>query len=229
MGFSIFKSKAPEPVAYDYKLQEVFNEVVSCFQENYPKEVEEAKEAFVRLTGPFDEEHEYFESKLDDFRSWFLFFYKGPLFSNLEKIKSDKSVGKYYDYLISGLFSNFMVHKIKDNEIIFKDLSDNIQYKVENNLRSLGVEKGDCIQTSLFYIKEGLYEMGPSMVVHPSESLKYIKKKTKEVVKGTGLSQEELFERLISMRYQFFKYKQLEIEQIYSDKSPLFEKISDHT
>lgn len=225
--FSFFKSKKNELVEYDYELLKVFNEVFSFFQDNYTSDVESGKEHFVRLTGQFDEEHEYFESKLDDFRSWFVFFYGGRLFSNLAKIKESEEVNQYYNYLSSGVFSYFIVQKIKGEEISLKDLADQKVYKLKNSVAALSMEKGDCVQTSLYYKADGFYEFGMSMVVHPIESLKYIRKKIKEVKRAKVLTKEQLFERLIGMRYQFFKYKQLEVKQIYSDKSLLFEKMSE--
>jgi hypothetical protein len=225
--FNLFSSKPQPPVEYDLKISEVFNEVFSYFQENHPKEVEKAKEDFVRLTGQFDEEHEYFESKLDDFRVWYVFFYGGNLFENLAKIKESEELSKYYPFLRSGTFSNFIVQKVRNDEIHLQDLADGVSYIVKDPVSSLSMEKGGCVQTSVYYAGEGFYEFGVSLVVHPYESTRYIKKKTREAHKGKGISKEELFERLMGMRYQFFKYRQLEVKQIYSDKSLLFEKISD--
>lgn len=225
--FSFLKSRKTEYIQYEYKLSKVFDEVFLFFQTNYSADVEAGKEHFVKLTGQFDEEHEYFESKLDDFRSWFLFFYGGAKFSNLQKIKEDKDLERYFNYLSSGVFSYFIIQKIKGDEIFLKNLKDASVFKVKNPVAALSMEKGDCVQTSLYYTASGIHEFGFSLVVHPIESLKYIRKKIKEVKKGKGLTEEELFERLIGMRYQFFKYRQLEVKQIYSDKSLLFEKMSD--
>lgn len=227
MGFNFFRSKPSKQIKFDYNFHEVYNEVFSFFQTEYVEEVELAKESFVKLTGAFDEEHEYFESKLDDFRSWFIFFYGGVLFSNLKKIKVGTHVEGYYEYLASGIFSYFLIQKIKGDEIILKDLSSQEVCRVKNSIAAMSMVKGDCVQTALYYLDDGFYEFGLSMVVHPAESLKYIKKKVKEVKKGKGISKEQLFERLIGMRYQFFKYRQLEVKQIYSDKSLFFEKMSE--
>ncbi len=227
MGFNIFNSKKTEPVKYDYKFHKVFNEVSAFFQEQYSKDVEDAKKEFVNLTGTFDEEHEYFEAKLDDFRSWFLFFYGGTLFSNLEKIKKYPKVAPYYDYLTTGVFSIFLVQKIKGDDVFLKDLLDSSVYKVRDAVAALSMEKGGCVQTSLYYVDDSTYRFGMSLVVHPLESLKYIKKKVKEVKKGKDFSKEKLFEQLLQMRYQFFKYKQLEVDQIYSDKPLVSEKTNE--
>ncbi len=226
MGFSFFKSKAVALKDSEYNLHHTLNKVFLFFQEMYPEDVELAKTNFIKLTGQFDEEHEYFELKLDDFRNWFLFFYGGVQFANLKKIKEEKGFSEYYDYLLSGIFSLFLVKKIKGDEIVLKDIASNVVYKVKNAAIALSMESGGCIQTSLYYKSGGLYEFGLSILVHPIESLKYIRGKLKEVKRGKGILKEDLFKRLIGMRYQFFKYRQLEIKEIYSDKSLLFEKIS---
>lgn len=227
MGFNLFGAKPKPQVKTDFKLHKVFNEVFSFFESSYPEDVESCKNEFVNLTGPFDEEHEYFEAKLDDFRSWFLFFHGGVLFQNLEKIEKDQNLGKYYDYLLSGVFSVFTVQKVKGDDIFVKDLFDGALYTVNDPVSSLSLEKGSCLQTSLYFKEDDKYRFGMSIVSHPVESLKYIRKKIKEVGKKKGISKEELFQRLIGMRYQFFKYRQLEVNQIYSDKSLIYEKISD--
>lgn len=227
MGFSLFQSKPKPRVKVDFKLHKVFNEVFSFFEKNYSGEVEACKNDFVKLTGPFDEEHEYFEAKLDDFRSMCLFFHGGVLFESLERIKEDQELAKYYDYLASGVFSLFKVQKVKGDDIVVKDLYDGVVYTVNDAVSALTLEKGNCLQTSVYFKEGEAYRFGMSMVTHPDESLGYIKKKIKEVKKKKKISREQLFQRLIGMRYQFFKYKQLEVEQIYSDKSLIYEKISE--
>ncbi len=180
MGFSFLKSKAIVMKDSEYNLEQITNEVFLFFQEMYPKDVELARVNFVKLTGQFDEEHEYFELKLDDFRNWFLFFYGDAQFTNLKKIKKEKRFSKYYDYLLSGIFSIFLVQNIKGEEVTLKDIASNIIYKVKNAAVALSMEQGSCIQTSLYYQSGGLYEFGLSILVHPIRSLKYIKKKLKK-------------------------------------------------
>jgi len=227
VAFNWFRSKPRPKIKTDWKLHKVFNEVFSFFENHYPVDVEACKIDFVNLTGPFDEEHEYFEAKLDDFRTWFLFFHGGVVFKNLEKIKENENLSKYYDYLASGVFSIFTVQKIKGDDVFVKDLFDGAVYQVNDAVLALSLEKGNCLQTSVYFKEGDVYRFGMSMLVHPDESIKYIKKKVKEAKKKKEITKEQLFQRLIGMRYQFFKYKQLEVNQIYSDKSLIYEKISD--
>jgi hypothetical protein len=220
--FNFFKSKKPQHKKYDFNLLEVKNEVFKFFEKKFPEDLEFARTEFVRLTGPFDEEHEYFESKLDDFRNWFLFFYGRKKFKKLESVKDFPEVSKYYEYLTSGNFSIFYVSSVNKDLIYLKDLFIGKNYVVKDAVSALSLSKNDIIQTSLYYKGKNIFEFGLSLIVHPPDSFSYIKKKIKEI---DASGKEEFFEKLMSMRYQFFKYKQLKVKQIYSDSS-LFEKDS---
>lgn len=226
--FSFLKKKEAEPIFYDLDLGEAHNKVFDFFQNNCPQDLEEAKEEFIQMTGPFDEEHEYFESKLDDFRSWFLFFYGGRKFKNLEKVKDDEELRPCYELLTSGNYSIYKITKVKGSLIDLLDLFSLQKYRVDDALASLSLERGGCIQTALFYAGEQKYNLGLSLIVHPFGSCKYISKKIKKMrnKKNTleATSFECFIESLIKMRYQFFKYKQLEVDQIYSDRSILLSK-----
>jgi len=218
--FNFFKSKKPQHKKYDFDLLEVKNEVFKFFEKKFPKDLELARTEFVRLTGPFDEEHEYFESKLDDFRNWFLFFYGHKNSTKLESIKDFPEISGYYEYLASGTFSIFYVSSVKSNFLFLKDLFTGENYKVKDETLSLSLVKGDSVQTSLYYKSESVFEFGLGVITHPPESLPYIKRKIKDMEQARKkdlayLSKEEFFENLMSMRYQFFKYKQLKVKQIY--------------
>jgi len=211
-------------------LIEVQNEAFKFFEHKSPEQIEEARTEFIKLTGHFDEEHEYFESKLDDFRNWFLFFYGHKQFLRLERAKLFPEIAKHYEYLTSGVFSVFVVQKIKKNVVYLKDLFSGLEYKVEDDVASLTLQRGEFVQTSVYQKTRSLYEFGMSIITHPTESHSFIKSKVKKVVKdlkedSQSRAKEEFFEALMTMRYQFFKYRQLEILKIYSDQ-PLFEKKS---
>lgn len=228
--FNFFKSKKTTYKTYEADLLEATNDVFIFFEKKFPEDLNQARVEFVRLTGPFDEEHDHFESKLDDFRNWFLFFYGRKKFKKLETVKDFPEVSKHYEYLTSGIFSVFYVSQVKNDFIYLKDLFTARDYRVQDSVAALSLSKGDSVQTSVYYKDKNIFELGLSVIIHPAESFSYIKKKIKEVEQAQkkgidSLGKEQLFEKLMSMRYQFFKYKQLEIKQIYSD-SPLFSKNS---
>jgi hypothetical protein len=228
--FNFFKSKKPKFEPNGLNLLEVKNDVFKFFETKHPEQIEEAKAEFVNLTGQFDEEHEYFESKLDDFRNWFLFFYGHKQFLKLERAKLYPEVAKNYEYLTSGIFSIFIVQRIKKDMIFLKDMFSNKDYIVKDDVASLSIQKSDLVQTSVYQKEKDVYEFGLSIICHPSESYNFVKNEIKAVKKITtenskSRAKEELFETLMTMRYQFFKYKQVEISKIYSDR-PLFDKKS---
>jgi len=228
--FNFFKVKKPKFEPNDQNLLEITNEVYNFFESKHPEQIEEAKAEFVTLTGQFDDEHEYYETKSDDFRNWFLFFYGSKQFLRLERAKLYPEVAAHYEYLTSGVFSIFQVLKIKKSVITLKDLFTGMVYQVVDEVTSLSLQKRDLVQTSLYQKDKSTYEFGLSLISHPHESSVYIKSKIKSVKKDLktepkSRSKEALFESLMTMRYQFFKYRQLKISKIYSDR-PLFDKKS---
>ena len=230
MVFSIFKKKKEQKFEIKpYSFKEGFESLYSHFVDNFPEELEKAKIEFINLTGQFDDEHENFNVKMDDFRNWFVFFYmyqEKPYYM-LETIKDTKELSHLHKPLSSGIYSVFQISKIKNDNLILKDLIFKESYEVTDSLHALSHEEGDYIQTSIFQTDVDNYTMALSIISHPNKAKSFIYKKVKKLVKANKKDSEKLvrdsvalLQELMAMRYQLYKYKQISVDKIYSD-SPL--------
>lgn len=238
MFFNFFKKKKAEPRAIlDFSFKEEFENMYSYLCENHKEDFEEAKKRFVELTGQFDDEHEYFNSKMDDFRHWFVFFYKfkNELFYTLKKIKSEPGLEKFFLPLSEGVFSIFQITEVKQNSITLKDMIQKNKFTVSDSVYFMSLSEGDLVQTAVFETGKNEFSFGISMIHHPAGTKSFIQKKVKQIYKEHNTKTDsdadlkvkifELLNSLLLMRYQLFKYKQVKVSQIYND-TPLTKKTS---
>jgi hypothetical protein len=232
VGFGFFKKKSEDELNFEpYVFKDDFESLYAFFVEQHPEDLEHAMKEFERLTGKFDDEHENFNSKMDDFRTWFVLFYnfsEKPHYM-LEKAKlaqkeKDK-LSDIYKKFSTSTSSVFKILKIKKNQILLKDLIYKQTFKVEDSLQALTLEEGGFIQTTVFKTSETLYTMAFGVVSHPNEArvfiLKQIKnllKKNKKTKDNIKLESFSLMQELMSMRYQLFKYKQVSVDKVYNKK-----------
>ena len=230
MVFSLFKKKQESKDKIDpYSFKDAFESVYGYFVDHNSKDLETARAEFINLTGQFDDEHENFNVKMDDFRNWFVFFYRhqDSPFYMLEKIKNSTELSYLYKPLSSGVLSIFQITKIRDDSIFLKDLIHKVNYQVIDSLQALSHEEGDYIQTSLFETASNQYTMALSVISHPKAARSFIQKKIKKLLKANKKDKDNLQKELIallqsfmSMRYQLHKYKQISVDKIYSDNPP---------
>jgi len=239
MSFSFFKKKKQDQrEVLTFSFKEEFENIYSFLCSHFNDDFEGAKKRFVELTGQFDDENEYFNSKMDDFRHWFLFFYKykSEFFYSLKKIQSNQELKKFYEPLSCGVFSVFQITGVKDDTISMKDMVKKNKYTLNDSSYSVSLSEGDIIQTAVFETSKDEYSFGMSMINHPIDTKSFIQKKIKLILKDTNkkTSTDEEFKKrnfeflneLLVMRYQLFKYRQVKVNQIYND-SPLTKKTTD--
>lgn len=225
--FSFFKKKVDKKPVAPIELRPAFEEIFAYLTANYSGHLERAREIFIQLTGQFDEDHEYFNNKLDDFRTWFVLFYSenNKPFEILSFIKGDEDLMKYYSYFANAKHAVFKVLNIKGDGIQLINLFSNEKFMVFDPLKAMSMEQGDLIQTSLIEVATDEYEFSPSAIFHPEEASKYIHSQVKAIakkVKKDGMDsvalERKLLNDLMVMRYQLFKYHQVSIQQVYSEK-----------
>jgi hypothetical protein len=227
MVFSFFKRKAePKAKVEPYSFKEAFESLYAHFVEQNPADLEKAKEEFINLTGQFDDEHENFNVKMDDFRTWFVFFYnfdKQPYYM-LAKIKDVNGLSHYHEPLSLGVASIFQITKIKGDDLYLKDLILKNSYKVTDSLHAISQEEGDLIQTTLFETASNEHSMSLSVISHPNSAKSFIQKRIKKLVKENKKNSEGMNKLVVSMlqdfmamRYQLYKYKQVGVEKVYSE------------
>lgn len=207
-----------------YSFKESFERLYAYFVENHAKDLEEAREEFINLTGQFDDEHENFNSKMDDFRTWFVFLYRfqDEKFFMLNKVKEVPEFKDLYEPFRHGLFSVFQIDKIKNDSLFIKDLVYKKKFEVVDPLQALSHEEGDYIQSAVFQTDQKSYTLGLSVISHPAKVRSFIYKKIKKIVKANKKNSEKLTSDTIStlqdlmvMRYQLYKYKQVSFDRVY--------------
>ncbi len=226
MGFGFFKKKSDDALNFEpYVFKDDFESLYAFFIEQYPEDLELAMKEFEGLTGKFDDEHENFNSKMDDFRTWFVLFYNfsEKKYYMLEKAK-DKLSGIYKKFSTSNS-SVFKILKIKKDQILLKDLIYKQTFKVEDSLQALTLEEGGFIQTTVFKTSEKLYTMAFGVISHPNEARVFILKQIKSLLKNNKKTKDKikldsfsLLQELMSMRYQLYKYKQVSVDKVYNKK-----------
>jgi len=229
VAFNFFRKKQESLVDLKpYSFKESFEALYAYFVESEKKELEQAREEFINLTGQFDDEHENFNSKMDDFRTWFVFLYKfeEENFYMLNKVKNHESFKDLYVPLVNGTFSIFQIEKIKDDCLFLKDLIFKKKFEVVDSLHALSHEEGDYIQSSVFQTDKSNFTLGLSVISHPAKVKSFIYKKIKKIIKANKKNKDNLvndavliMEEFMVMRYQLFKYKQVSFDKIYSDSS----------
>ena len=229
MVFNWFKRKKEQRNEIEpYSFKEGFESLYAYFVENHPEDLDRAKSEFINLTGQFDDEYENFNVKMDDFRNWFVFFYQyqNTPFYMLEKIRDIHNFSRFYKSISSGVSSVFQIVKIRNDRIFLKDLIYKKNYQVADSSHVLSHEEGDYIQTSLFQIAFNEYTMALSVISHPNDAKSFIQKKIKKLLKSNKKNSEihlkkdsmALLQELMMMRYQLYKYKQIDVDKIYSDR-----------
>ena len=124
-----------------------------------------------------------------------------------------------YNFLSNSSLSIYMVKKIKRKEFIVYDIfSKNIKIALPLTDEWIAIEKGDLIQTFLYYGDIVPY-FSTSGFIHPKEVQKFILKEVKEIKKNKldysyiDIFLAKLFRKFVySMRY--FKKNPLEIYKI---------------
>lgn len=192
--------------------------------------LERAKSEFVKLTGPFDEEDEFFEAKLANFRDWFLFFFEiqdRPVLSFLDDLIMKEVGDSVVSSFKSSVQSVFVLRKVRGDTLYIRDLFTRTRYQIKESPFALSLEKGGYFQSSLFQFEDAMY-LGQSLLAHPYEARRFIdkgvKKINKQIKKGEGDERTlklDFMSELIAMKYQLVKYKQLKVVQIYSENSPI--------
>jgi len=228
VGFGFFKKKSDDELNFEpYVFKEDFEALYAFFVEQHPEDLEHAMKEFERLTGRFDDEHENFNSKMDDFRTWFVLFYNfsEKKYYMLEKAKDNDRLSGIYKKFSTSTSSVFKILKIKKNQIFLKDLIFKQTYKVEDSLQALTLEEGNFIQTTVFKTSKKLYTMAFGVVSHPNEARVFILKQIKSLIKNNKKTKDNikldsfsLLQELMSMRYQLFKYKQVSVDKVYNKK-----------
>lgn len=204
---------------------------------NYAAIMSKAKIHFVDFAGSFDEDNLDIDLKWSQFRDWFLFVYPGDASNNepspmqimaSEKFKEDIGLPEdVMSAILSSRLSVFQHIKSYKDQIKVKDLITRIKHYIFDNNVQLILERKDYLQARIYKYHDKYY-LGGSLVIHPPLARKYIDSKIKLLKKEKDKTKKpenemRFLESIFKMHYRAFRFKQVEIQKIYSDQ-PLFER-----
>jgi len=117
--------------------------------------------------------------------------------------------------LISSRYSLFEVVKIKKEALVVLDILQDKKYEVKTSYYSVGIEKGDLLETRIVKNIEQ-WDFVLHILKHPAEAKKFLRKKYKNIPPNKDF----LLELNHYWRaYKLFKTKM--VKEIYSEKSVL--------
>ncbi len=219
---------------FNEHLDQIFSEFS---KPEYVPMMGKAKVQFIDFAGPFDEDNLDIEMKWSQFRDWFLFLYPGDIdsgdLSPKKMMASDsfrsivnlpEPIMKAIDQSYLSIFQHIKSYK---DQIKVRDLILRTKHYIFDQNVQLILEKNDYIQTRVYHL-EGKRYFGGSLVVHPPLARKYIDKKIKLLRKEKNLDLKEeikfkFLENIFKMYYRALRFRQVNIQKIYSDE-PLFER-----
>ncbi len=131
------------------------------------------------------------------------------------------------DAILGSHTSVFQHLKSYKDQIKVRDLITRIKHYVFDEDVQLILERKDYIQTRIFKF-ENKYYFGGSFVLHPPMARKFIDSKIKLLKKEKDKAkkaefQSKFLESVFKMYYRALRFRQVEIQKIYSDQ-PLFER-----
>lgn len=220
------------------QFNEYLDQIFSEFSKpDYSSIMSKAKVHFVDFAGSFDQDNLDIEMKWSQFRDWFLFVYSGDASNSepspLQIMSSDKfknEIGldeNVMQAILESRLSVFQHVKSYKDQIKVKDLIQRTKHYIFDQNVQLILEKKDYLQTRIYKFEDKLY-LGGSLVIHPPLARKYIDTKIKLLKKEKDKDkkaegEKSFLESIFKMHYRAFRFKQVEIQKIYSDQ-PLFER-----
>lgn len=218
-------------VDFNQHLDQIFTEFS---KPEYSELMTKAKDSFVDFAGSFDEDNLDIEMKWSQFRDWFLFSYSAPYQilaqdSFQAKVEVPKNI---MDSILTSQSSVFQHIKSYKDQLKIRDLISRNKYYVFDENVQLILEKNDYFQTRIFNLDNKHYFSG-SYVIHPPTARKFIDSKIKIIKKEKDKAKKpelqfKFLDSFFKMYYRALRFRQVEIQKIYSDL-PLFERKSQVT
>lgn len=191
----------------------------------YYEEIKRAKEHYFSRAFKVAEGSDRYESELNQFFDWFVFERNLEreelppirLFLREETKNLEDEKKKVFESLGNSFSSVFELIKIRDDEVVIKDLFDKETYVVEEIENPKIFQKGDIFQARLVPLDDKiLFSM--AFLFHPKEAKGYLKKEIKKIKNLKGEHKKELMLRLALMKHRSEQYPHIDVSHIYSEK-----------
>ena len=215
------------------KYEAVIENITQSFTSGkYVEEVVQAKVAFHKAAGAFDEESPDFEMKMSQFSDWYVFtrFLKEEGVPPVALCESDTSNEELVENLRKNIHSLFEFIKIKKNDVYVKDLITKKKYIIKDCHQQYGFNRDEFFEARLIPLGE-TYVFSGAFCFHPPQVSKYVTKEAKLVNKFQASKMateaekrqciEDLILKLFKMRYKFEQYQHVDVMDIYSNEAKL--------
>jgi len=157
-------------------------------QDHDSSEILEAKRDYQKLAGEIYEDDKSYEARMGLFLEWYIFDRKipGKGETPLALLIAQNSEGELSDELKnSQIFTNnihglFIIKKIRDNEVIALNLSDDKKYSVKEIEGKLLFHKNVLFEGRIVFL-DGDYYFTGNFCFHPKEAEKFVKSEVKKI------------------------------------------------
>lgn len=185
------------------------------------KEILEARESFIQITGGIRENAPNYENRMNSFLLWFIFdwevkhFKKKPFQIYLEHQQAKGyTIPSACIQMDPHLHSIFEYIKQKKKTIaIVKDLFTGKKYKIEAPYFIESVEPGIYFESRIFFFEEEM-EFGNYFIIHPLEVKRNIWKQIKLLRKKPKLNKKLIY-KLQSFHTKWEHYSNMDLNFIY--------------
>lgn len=211
------------------EIDKILEQLIQIFTgPDYQKEALNAKREFFERAGIIDEENVSFEMRMSQFLDWYMFsrelsdvhmppanyFYH----KNIEHIPAENR--EIYENLTKTHHSLFEFIKMKDTDVVIRDLFTKKKMVIEDSHITAGFNRSEIFEARLIpHGKSWVFTKG--FCFHPLEATKFIEKEIKQVRHLEQTHREAIMLKLLKMRYKFEQYKHIRLEYIYSNDGKL--------
>lgn len=195
---------------------------------DYQQEALNAKREFFERAGIIDEENVSFEMRMSQFLDWYMFsrelsdVHMPPVnhffHKNIDHIPVETR--QIYENLTKTHHSLFEFIKLKDSDVVIRDLFTKKKMTIEDSSMTAGFNEDEVFEARL--IPNGKsWTFSRGFCFHPVEACKFIEKEIKQVRHLDQNHKEAIMLKLLKMRYKFEQYKHIKLEYIYSNDGKL--------
>lgn len=211
------------------EFQQLIDKIIVHFVSgDFKDELADAKKVFFGNSGTLDEHSDHFESRMAQFYDWYFFtrplrgYGRTPLASceMVRELRFSEAEAKLLEILNQNYHSLFEFIKIKNQDIVLKDLFRNEKIIVQKSPWVFGFNEDEIFDVRLIPYN-GTYLFMRGFCFHPQSAKKFILSEVKRHRKDPDLDPEALMLRLIKMRYKFEQYRHVKAELIYCHDSKL--------
>lgn len=194
----------------------------------FSDELNLARKEFFENAGTLDENKPNYPLRMNQFFDWY--FLTRPLRGHMQtplmvcdiqrELRLTDLDLQVVEILKKSQHSLFELIKVKNNEIILKDLIKNQKMTVNADQHIFEFDEKEFFEARIIAINGKNYFL-KGFCFHPESAQKFILSEVKVYQKNPDLNPADLMLRLVKMRYKFEQYRHVKPEMIYTNENKL--------